>query len=159
MSDKQAKDAAKNAAENTADETARRVADWMYENDPATRALGMKVEQVAPGYARLRMKVRADMLNGHGTCHGGMIFSLADSAFAFACNSGNTLTVAQSCDISFVNPAREGDELVATCEERFQRGRSGIYDTAVATFDGTPVAFFRGKSRTLGGALIEDTPH
>ena len=119
----------------------------------------MKVEQVTPGYARLRMKVRADMLNGHGTCHGGMIFSLADSAFAFACNSGNTLTVAQSCDISFVNPAREGDELVATCEERFQRGRSGIYDTAVATFDGTPVAFFRGKSRTLGGALIEDTPH
>ena len=147
------------AAKNTADETARRVADWIYRNDPATRALGMRVEQVAAGYAKLRMSVRADMLNGHGTCHGGMIFTLADSAFAFACNSGNALTVAQSCDIDFVNPAREGDELVATCQEQYQRGRSGIYDTTVTTADGVPVAFFRGKSRTIGGALIEDTPH
>lgn len=140
------------------EETARRVADWMYENDPATRALGMQVEEIAPGYARLRMSVRADMLNGHGTCHGGMIFTLADSAFAFACNSGNALTVAQSCDINFVNPAREGDDLFATCEEQFHRGRSGIYDTVVTTSDGTPVAYFRGKSRTVGGPLVTGAP-
>lgn len=146
------------SAQENPEETARRVADWMYENDPATRALGMRVEQVAAGYARLRMKVRADMLNGHGTCHGGMIFTLADSAFAFACNSGNALTVAQSCDINFVNPATEGDDLIATCEEQFHRGRSGIYDTVVTTSDGTPVAFFRGKSRTIGGALVGDAP-
>jgi len=140
------------------EETAQRVADWMYQNDPATRALGMRIEQVSPGYARLRMIVRADMLNGHQTCHGGMIFTLADSAFAFACNSANALTVAQSCDINFVNPAREGDDLIATCEEQFHRGRSGIYDTVVTTSDGTPIAFFRGKSRTIGGALVGDTP-
>lgn len=144
------------SAQENPDETAQRVADWIYENDPATRALGMRVEQVAHGYARLRMIVRADMLNGHQTCHGGMIFTLADSAFAFACNSANALTVAQSCDINFVNPAREGDDLIATCEEQFHRGRSGIYDTVVTTSDGTPVAFFRGKSRTVGGALVTD---
>ncbi|WP_193170481.1 hydroxyphenylacetyl-CoA thioesterase PaaI [Nisaea nitritireducens] len=145
-------------AQENAEETARRVADWMYANDAATKALGMQVEEIAPGYARLRMTVRADMLNGHQTCHGGMIFTLADSAFAFACNSANALTVAQSCDINFVNPAREGDDLVATCEEQFHRGRSGIYDTVVTTSDGTPVAFFRGKSRTIGGALVGDAP-
>lgn len=146
------------SAQENREQTAQRVADWMYQNDPATRSLGMKVEQVSPGYARLRMIVRADMLNGHQTCHGGMIFTLADSAFAFACNSANALTVAQSCDINFVNPAHEGDDLIATCEERFHRGRSGIYDTVVTTSDGTPVAFFRGKSRTIGGALVGDTP-
>ena len=144
--------------QETASDTARRVADWMYENDAATQAFGMRVEHVAPGGARLRMTVRPDMLNGHGTCHGGMIFTLADSAFAFACNSGNALTVAQSCDIDFVNPAREGDDLIATCEERYHRGRSGIYDTAVTTADGTPVAFFRGKSRTIGGPLVGEMP-
>ncbi|MEP6146943.1 MAG: hotdog fold thioesterase, partial [Nisaea sp.] len=89
---------------------------------------------------------------------GGMIFTLADSAFAFACNSGNALSVAQSCDINFVNPAREGDDLIATCEEQFHRGRSGIYDTVVKTSDGTRVAFFRGKSRTIGGALVGAAP-
>ncbi|WP_193180274.1 hydroxyphenylacetyl-CoA thioesterase PaaI [Nisaea sediminum] len=143
----------RSAAEG-ARETARKVADWMYENDPATRGFGMSVEQVGPGFARLRMTVRPEMLNGHRTCHGGMIFTLADSAFAFACNSGNALTVAQSCDIDFVNPAREGDELIATCEERFHRGRSGIYDTVVTLSDGTVVAHFRGRSRTVGGELV-----
>lgn len=146
----------KTGTRDEAEDMARRVADWIYENDPATRALGIRVDQVAPGFARLRMTVRADMLNGHGTCHGGMIFTLADSAFAFACNSGNALTVAQSCDINFVNPAREGEELIATCEEQFHRGRSGIYDTVVTASDGSPVAFFRGKSRTVGGPLIGD---
>jgi len=136
-------------------ETARRVADWMYENDPASRSFGMKVEQIGPGFARLRMTVRPDMLNCHKTCHGGMIFTLADSAFGYASNSANALTVAQGCDIDFVNPAREGDELIATCEERFHRGRSGIYDTVVATADGTVIAHFRGRSRTVGGALVE----
>ena len=141
-------------AADSAQETANKVADWMYENDPATRGFGMRIEQVGPGFARLRMTVRPDMLNGHKTCHGGIIFTLADSAFAFACNSGNALTVAQSCDIDFVNPAREGDELIATCEERFHRGRSGIYDTVVTLVDGTIVAHFRGRSRTIGGELV-----
>ncbi|UUX50305.1 hydroxyphenylacetyl-CoA thioesterase PaaI [Nisaea acidiphila] len=143
-------------ATEPANKTARRVADWMHENDPATRNFGMLIEEVGPGYACLRMTVRPEMLNGHKTCHGGLIFTLADSAFAFACNSGNALTVAQSCDIDFVNPAHEGDELVAICEERFHRGRSGIYDTVVQRADGTVVAHFRGRSRTIGGALVED---
>lgn len=136
--------------------TAEKVAAWMYENDPATRAFGMVIDTVRPGFARLRMTVKPEMLNGHETCHGGMIFTLADSAFAFACNAANALTVAQSCDIDFVNPAREGDELIATCEERFHRGRSGIYDTEVTLPDGTVVAHFRGRSRTVGGALVGD---
>jgi acyl-CoA thioesterase len=142
------------SAPESAQKTAQSVADWMYENDPATRGFGMSVEQVGPGFAQLRMTVRPEMLNGHKTCHGGMIFTLADSAFAFACNSANALTVAQSCDIDFVNPAREGDELIATCEERFHRGRSGIYDTVVTLADGTVVAHFRGRSRTVGGELV-----
>ncbi|WP_420404838.1 hydroxyphenylacetyl-CoA thioesterase PaaI [Nisaea sp.] len=144
-----------NGAEaHDAEETARKVADWINENDPATRGFGMKLERVGPGFARLRMTVRPEMLNGHKTCHGGMIFTLADSAFAFACNSANALTVAQSCDIDFVNPAHEGDELIATCEETFHRGRSGIYDTVVTLADGTVIAHFRGRSRTIGGELV-----
>ena len=113
---------------SSADQRAAAVGEAMYARDTASQALGMALEQVRPGYARLRMAVRADMLNGHGSCHGGMVFALADSAFAFACNSHDVVTVASSCSIEFLAPAQEGDELVAEAEERFREGRNGVYD-------------------------------
>jgi acyl-CoA thioesterase len=118
----------------------------MYERDAASRALGMVLEEVRPGAARLRMTIRPDMVNGHGTCHGGLVFALADSAFALACNSRGVTTVAAGCSIEFLAPVREGDELVAVAEERFLEGRSGVYDVEVRRADGSLVATFRGRS-------------
>lgn len=123
----------------------------MYARDAASQALGMALEEVREGYARLRMTVRADMLNGHGTCHGGLVFALADSAFAFACNSRGVTTVAAGCSIEFLAPAREGDELVAVAEERFLEGRHGVYDVGVRRADGSLVAAFRGRSAATRG--------
>jgi acyl-CoA thioesterase len=122
------------------------VGEAMYARDTASRALGMALEEVRPGYARLRMTVRPDMLNGHGSCHGGLVFALADSAFAFACNSHDVVTVAAGCSIEFLTPAHEGDELVAVAEERFREGRAGVYDVEVRRADGALVATFRGRS-------------
>ena len=122
------------------------VAEAMYARDAASQALGMALEEVRPGYARLRMTVREDMLNGHGTCHGGIVFALADSAFAFACNSHGVVTVAAGCSIEFLAPAHEGDELVAVAEERTRRGRHGVYDVDVRREGGELVAAFRGRS-------------
>jgi acyl-CoA thioesterase len=122
------------------------VADAMYARDAASHALGMVLEEVRPGYARLRMTVREDMLNGHGTCHGGVVFALADSAFAFACNSHGVVTVAAGCSIEFLAPAHEGDELVAVAEERIRRGRHGVYDVDIRREGGELVAAFRGRS-------------
>ncbi|HXV34706.1 MAG TPA: hydroxyphenylacetyl-CoA thioesterase PaaI [Gaiellaceae bacterium] len=127
------------------EEDAAAVAAAMWERDRASQALGMTLEEVRPGYARLRMTVRADMLNGHGTCHGGLVFALADSAFAFACNSRGVLTVAAGCAIEFLGPAREGDELVAEARERSLQGRTGVYDVDVRR-GGDLVATFRGRS-------------
>ena len=110
---------------------ARLAAETMWDRDGASQALGMTLDEVGPGMARLRMTIRADMLNGVGTCHGGLVFALADSAFAFACNSGNDVTVAASCDISFLQPGRLGDVLVATAVERYRGGRNGITDVTV----------------------------
>lgn len=138
-------------------ETVPASADRLLANDPTTQALGIRVAEVRPGYARLDMTVRPDMLNGHGTCHGGMIFTLADSAFAYASNAHNALSVAQSCDIEFVDPAREGELLVAVCAERHRRGRTGIYDVSVTAGEGRAIAFFHGRSRTVGGPLVEQT--
>jgi acyl-CoA thioesterase len=118
----------------------------MVARDRAAQALGMRLDEIRPGYARVRMTVRADMLNGHGTCHGGIVFSLADSAFAFACNSRGVLTVAAGCSIEFLTPAREGDELVAEATERTLQGRQGVYDVDVAGPAGVLVATFRGRS-------------
>jgi len=140
--------------ERVAAETARQ----MWEADAASRAMGMELVAVRPGYAKLSMTVRADMLNGFGIMHGGLTFTLADSAFAFACNSYNKLTVAQSCDVDFTNAAREGDILTAECTEAFHRGRSGIYDVTVTKQDSTVIALFRGKSRTLGEPVAPDQP-
>jgi acyl-CoA thioesterase len=130
----------------TPEETAAAVGAAMYARDRASQALGMALEEMRPGYARLRMTVRADMLNGHGTCHGGLVFALADSAFAFACNSHDVRTVAAGCSIEFLSPAREGDELVAVAEERFRAERNGVYDAEVRRADGSLVATFRGRA-------------
>ena len=139
---------------SSADQRAAAVGEAMYARDTASQALGMALEQVRPGYARLRMAVRADMLNGHGSCHGGMVFALADSAFAFACNSHDVVTVASSCSIEFLAPAQEGDELVAEAEERFRAGRNGVYDVNVRRGDGSLVATFRGRSASTRQSVL-----
>jgi len=127
----------------------------MYERDPASQALGMMLDDIRPGYARMSMRVRANMLNGHGTCHGGYIFMLADSAFAFACNSHNFNTVGAGCTIDYLSPGREGDVLVAEAVEQALSGKSGVYDIAVSNQDGRKVALFRGKSHRVGGMVAE----
>jgi acyl-CoA thioesterase len=130
-------------------ELARRCADAMYADDLASQHVGITVEEVAPGRATARMKVGETMINGHAICHGGYVFLLADSAFAFACNTYGAATVAQACDIVFVRPARLGEELVARATERGRYGRSGIYDVTVSCGDDV-VAEFRGRSRVIG---------
>jgi acyl-CoA thioesterase len=134
---------------------AERVTAAMYARDAASQAMGMTVAGVGPGQARLTMSVRPDMLNGHDICHGGFIFTLADSAFAYACNSYNLTTVASGCAIDFVAPAREGDVLTAAARERSASGRMGIYDIEVTNQRGEPIAFFRGKSYRIKGHVVE----
>jgi acyl-CoA thioesterase len=138
----------------TAEETAAAVGEAMYARDRASQALGMALEEVRPGYARLRMTVRSDMLNGHGICHGGIVFALADSAFAFACNSRDVLTVAAGCSVEFLAPAWEGDALVAEARERFLEARNGVYDVDVRRDGGELVATFRGRSAATRGRVL-----
>jgi acyl-CoA thioesterase len=138
-----------------ADVLACAVGQAMYAADAASQALGMRVVAVGPGRATLTMQVRADMLNGHRTCHGGLIFSLADSAFAFACNSRNVSTVASGCTIDFLAPALEGDVLTAEAQERSLAGRTGVYDVTVSNQDGRAVAVFRGRSYRIKGQIVE----
>ncbi|WP_310628263.1 hydroxyphenylacetyl-CoA thioesterase PaaI [Limnohabitans sp.] len=126
----------------------------MWTRDNATHALGMTLESVAPGHAVMRMTVRSDMVNGHHICHGGLIFTLADSAFAYACNSYNLNTVASACSIDFLAPAREGDVLEATAIERSTSGRTGVYDIEVKVLGANTVALFRGKSYRIKGEVI-----
>jgi len=135
---------------------AERVAAEMFARDRASQAMGMRISKVGPGRAELTMTVRADMLNGHATCHGGFIFTLADSAFAFACNSANLTTVASGCSIDFVTPAREDDVLTAIGQERSVRGRTGVYDIEVRNQRGETVALFRGKSHRVKGHVIAE---
>ncbi|HVJ72991.1 MAG TPA: hydroxyphenylacetyl-CoA thioesterase PaaI [Casimicrobiaceae bacterium] len=137
---------------------AERVADAMYERDPASIALGMRVAAIAPGRAQVTMTVRGDMLNGHAICHGGFIFTLADSAFAYACNSYNLVTVASGCAIDFLAPAREGDVLTARAAERSAAGRTGVYDIDVVNQRGETIALFRGKSYRIKGHVVEAPP-
>jgi acyl-CoA thioesterase len=134
---------------------AERVAAEMFARDRASQAMGMRIARVGPGRAELTMKVRAEMLNGHATCHGGFIFTLADSAFAFACNSYNFNTVAQGCAIEFLAPAREGDVLTASGRERSLAGRTGVYDIDVTNQRGESIALFRGKSYRIKGHIVE----
>ncbi len=140
---------------NAAD-IAQASADAMWAEDKASRAMGMKVERIAPGLAVLSMSVGESMVNGHGLCHGGYIFSLADSAFAFACNSHNQRHVAQQCQISYVAPGRIGMRLVAEARERHRGERSGIYDVTVRTDAGETIAEFRGHSRSIPGTLVPE---
>jgi acyl-CoA thioesterase len=131
----------------------------MFEKDRASRTLGLALEEIGPGYARMSMQVREDMVNGHAICHGGFIFTLADSTFAFACNSHNHVTVAQGATIEFLAPGKLGDVLTAIGEERHMAGKTGIYDIRVSNQDGRSVALFRGKSFRIGGHLVEPAPH
>ncbi len=138
---------------------AEQAAAVMWAQDAASQAMGMTLDEIRPGYARMSMRIREDMVNGHGISHGGYVFALADSAFAFACNAHGMPTVAQACDIVFVSPARTGDLLVAEARERVRFGRNGIYDVTVRRGDEV-VAEFRGRSRQLPGAApwSEQTP-
>lgn len=133
---------------------ARACADAMWADDQASQALGMRIVDIAPGRAVVEMHVRDDMTNGHGIGHGGFTFALADSAFAFACNTHNRRTVAFHCDIHFLTAVRTGQLLVAEAVERSRTGRNGIYDVAVRHGD-TVVAEFRGTSREIGGTLLD----
>jgi len=137
-----------------ADALARRCADRMYADDAASQALGITITDVAAGSAIASMVVREDMVNGHGMCHGGFLFTLADTAFAFACNTYDDVTVAAGADITFLEPVEAGARLVATAVEVARRGRSGLYDVTVRTHDGTVAAEFRGRSRSLGRPLL-----
>ena len=134
---------------------AEEVSAAIWSRDRATNALAMQILGVKPGYAMMSMPVRADMLNGHHICHGGYIFTLADSAFAYACNSHNKNTVASACHIDFLAPAREGDILQAEAVERSLSGRTGVYDVTVRTRGGKTIALFRGKSYRISGEVID----
>ncbi len=140
----------------TPEELAERCAEAMWRDDRASQALGMSLDAVGPGSATLSMTVTDSMINGHEICHGGLIFTLADSAFAFACNAYNRVTVAQHCSVTFLAPAKLGDRLTARAEERSLNGRSGIYDIRVDNQDGKAIAEFRGHSRTIKGHLVPE---
>lgn len=127
----------------------------MWAEDRASQGLGMEIRRVAPGEAVMSMLVRPDMTNGHGICHGGFIFTLADSAFAFACNTYDQSTVAQQCAVTFIEPVRQGEVLTAHAVERTRAGRGGIYDVTVRDSRNTVVAEFRGHSRTIAGSLLD----
>src|SRR5688572_31284192 len=135
----------------SAQEIADLVREGMFANDRASKGLGMQVLEVAPGRSLLSMAVREDMLNGHAICHGGFMATLADSTFAFACNSYNELTVASGFSIDFIAPAHEGDVLTARCFEVSKAGRTGVYDTEITNQRGERVAIFRGRSYTAKG--------
>jgi acyl-CoA thioesterase len=138
------------------DETlARACADTMWAEDDASRSLGMAITSVGPGRATLTMSVRPDMVNGHDICHGGMLFTLADSAFAFACNSHNQSAVAAGARIEFLAPGRLGDELTASAVEVSQGRRTGVYDVVVSNQEGRTLALFRGNAHRIGGALVD----
>ena len=145
---------------DAAQRTAERVRDGMLRNDRASKLLGMEVVAVSPGSATLTMTIRDAMLNGHDICHGGLIATLADSAFAFACNSYNELTVASGFSIDLLAPGRLNDVLTARCVEVSKAGRTGVYDTEVTNQLGERIALFRGRSHTMKGkpAVSEKDP-
>lgn len=130
---------------------AEHVRDGMWRNDRVAHSFGMQVEDIAPGAATLSMRVRQDMLNGHDTCHGGVISTLADTAFAYACNSHGDLTVASAFTVDFLAPARAGDLLTARSEQVSRAGRTGVYDAEVTNQHGERIAVFRGRSHTAKG--------
>ncbi|MDO8605698.1 MAG: hydroxyphenylacetyl-CoA thioesterase PaaI [Phaeospirillum sp.] len=134
---------------------AERVAAVIGERDAVSRFLGITVDQVGPGHARLSLTVTPDMLNGVGTCHGGISYTLADTAFAYACNSHNRVGVALSCTITYPAAAKLGDRLTADCREIHSQGRNGTYDCTVTSQEGLVVALFRGQCRIIKGHFVE----
>jgi acyl-CoA thioesterase len=140
----------------SSDDLARACAEAMWKEDDASKGLGMEILQVKSGEATLTMTIKPHMVNGHKIAHGGFVFLLADSAFAFACNSHNERTVAAQCNISFIRPGKLGDRMVAVAREISRTGRSGIYDVRV-TVDDVAIAELRGHSRTVGGAWVPAT--
>jgi acyl-CoA thioesterase len=144
------------AATLNAQQLAERATTALYERDRASQALGMRLTAVRPGWARVTMRVRADMVNGHQVCHGGLVFALADSAFAFACNSHNESTVAAAASIDFLSGAREGDELTAEASELWRTRRNGIYEISVSNQRGERIALFRGRSYRIDGQLVSE---
>ena len=151
-------------SENTADGSSQQAAnahrlaelaaDALFAGDQAAHSLGIAMEGTGPGQARLVMTVRADMLNGHGICHGGVVFTLADSTFALACNSYNAVTVAATASIDFLAPVREHDRLTADAREVWRSKRNGIYEVCVSNQRGERVALFRGRSCCIGGEIV-----
>lgn len=139
-------------------ELAKACAAAMWADDTATQSLGMELEVKGPGHAIMQMRVQPHMVNGHGLCHGGYIFTLADSAFAFACNSYDARTVAQHCSISFLRSGALGDVLRAEAVEVSRSGRSGLYDVTVTRGDGEVIAEFRGHSRVIKGQILPPAP-
>jgi acyl-CoA thioesterase len=137
-----------------AQEIAERIGKVASQRDLAAQRLGIELLEMGPGRCRLRMTVQPDMVNSHGTCHGGVIFTLADSAFGYACNSFNRNAVAQQCDITYLRPVLPGTVLTATAELRESAGRSALYDMAVQDAEGNTVALFRGLARTIKGETI-----
>jgi acyl-CoA thioesterase len=139
-----------------AQQRAERAASALYERDRASQALGMRLAGVRPGWAQVVMRVRPDMVNGHGLCHGGLVFALGDSAFAFACNSHNDSTVAAAASIDFLAGAREGDELTAEATEVWRTRRNGIYEISVHNQHGERIALFRGRSYRIDGQVVSE---
>lgn len=145
-------------SDHSAQDIAQACADTMWQDDRASKALGMSIVRIAPGEAVLSMPIRTDMTNGHDICHGGFMFTLADSAFAFACNTYNQRAVAQQCAVTFLRTVPAGETLTAHAVERSKAGRGGIYDVTVRDSKNVVVAEFRGHSRTISGELLGSAP-
>ena len=143
-------------SQQTPQQIAERCAEALWPGDRAAQGMGMDLVEIGPGQARLRMTVREDMVNCHGICHGGYIFAVADTAFAYACNSYNQRAVASGVDINFLAPAQLGDTLTAHGHARQQGGRSGVYDIEVANQDGKQIALFRGRSTRIKGPIFDN---
>lgn len=138
----------------TPQQLAERAAEALFAGDKASQSLGIRIVEVRPGYAKLSMLVRSDMVNGHRICHGGLVFTLADSSFAFACNSYNESTVAAAASIDFLTPSYEGDELTAVAAEVWRSRRNGIYEITVTNQKGARIALFRGRSARIEGHVV-----
>ncbi|AGO55856.1 acyl-coenzyme A thioesterase PaaI [Serratia plymuthica 4Rx13] len=143
---------------NTPYVLAQRCAERMFQQDTCAQAMGMQVEDVDAGFARISMTVGPQMLNGHRTCHGGQLFSLADTAFAYACNSQGLAAVASGCSIDFIRPALAGDRLTASAELRHQGKTTGLYDVEIVNQQGKTVAWFRGRAHRLGYPVLGEQP-
>ena len=143
-------------AESGETDLPRRIAETLFSREGSGRTWGLEIETAAEGYARVAMRLAPEMLNGFGMAHGGMIFALADSAFAYACNSRNVVTVAQSATIAFLDSGRAGERLIAEAREKALKNRTGVYAVTVFGEDGRVIAEFQGVSRALGGKIIDE---